>query len=184
MADAQAVYARLAAYNQKSKDRKQTQVLPETLEEAKQESEQEQADQKQQEQERKDSIEAAKEKQKLEQEKNVVKKQRLSFKPANIPTPGNITFPLLVVLLLLFFVQQINGKSRAEWFWSVVSGQASILPPNSILSAVQINSNQNNGNQGSNPPASTPTLPSGLGSLPAGSGSGVYSGPASYGDED
>lgn len=184
MADAQAVYTRLAAYNQKSKDRKKTQVLPETLEEAKEASDKEQAEEQQQKQERKESIAAAKEKQQIEQDKNVVKKQRLSFKPASIPAPGSITLPLLVVLLLLFFVQQINGKSRAEWFWDVLSGQASVLPANSILSAVQINSNQNNGTQGSNPPTTTPTLPSGLGSLPAGTGSGVYSGPASYGDDE
>lgn len=48
-----------------------------------------------------------------------------------IPDPGSITFPLLFLLLLLFFVQPVSGtkKTRAQWLWSVLTGPATLPLP-------------------------------------------------------
>lgn len=44
----------------------------------------------------------------------------------NLPQPGSIVFPLVVLLLLFFILIQVGGYSRIQWLWLVLSGQAQI----------------------------------------------------------
>jgi len=44
----------------------------------------------------------------------------------NVPTPGSIAFPLILLLLLFFILIQIGGYSRLGWLWLVLTGNAAV----------------------------------------------------------
>ncbi len=43
-----------------------------------------------------------------------------------IPTPGSIITPLILLLLFFFILVQINGYSRVQWFWQVITGASRV----------------------------------------------------------
>lgn len=43
----------------------------------------------------------------------------------NVPTPGSIMLPLILLLVFFFFLVPVNGSTRFTWLWLVISGDAS-----------------------------------------------------------
>lgn len=43
-----------------------------------------------------------------------------------LPTIGGILFPLLLVLLFWVLIIKVNGKSRWEWLWDTLTGNAAV----------------------------------------------------------
>lgn len=46
----------------------------------------------------------------------------------SVPTPGNIAFPLILLLLFFFILIQVNGSSRLGHLWRVIVGAERIGP--------------------------------------------------------
>lgn len=44
----------------------------------------------------------------------------------NIPHPGSILFPLVILLFFFFLLIQIGPYTRLGWFWQVITGNAQI----------------------------------------------------------
>jgi len=44
----------------------------------------------------------------------------------SLPTPGSLLFPLLVIILFWVLIIKTNGKSRWEWLWEVLTGNAAV----------------------------------------------------------
>jgi len=65
-----------------------------------------------------------------------------NLKIGNIPTPGSIVVPLVLLIVVFFILVQVNGFSRLGWLWLVVSGQAQVTTSDQ-----------------SGPPANTPPPP-------------------------
>lgn len=130
-----AVFDRLAAYTQKSKDRKsQPKPLTGTTDTGQPVPDNQTSAPKEEEKPPEEPKERAGGKE-AESRRDYTTPIRTRI--MRLPTPGSISLPFTVVLLLLFMVQQINGKSRAEWSWGVLTGQVSVLPANSIISGLQ-----------------------------------------------
>lgn len=45
---------------------------------------------------------------------------------ASLPAPGDIGFPLLILLVFFFLIIPIKGRSRAMWLWEVITGGARV----------------------------------------------------------
>ena len=45
---------------------------------------------------------------------------------AALPAPGDLGFPLLILLVFFFLIVPINGKTRAMWLWEVIVGNARV----------------------------------------------------------
>lgn len=45
-----------------------------------------------------------------------------------IPTPGDITFPLILLAVCFFILIQVNGYSRLSWLWLTLTGNAQVTP--------------------------------------------------------
>lgn len=43
-----------------------------------------------------------------------------------IPTPGSIMLPLVILLVFFFLLIPVNGHTRLQWLWLVVTGNADI----------------------------------------------------------
>lgn len=57
-----------------------------------------------------------------ESSKQVVKSADVSL--GKLPTPGQVVFPLIILLVLFLIIVQVAGHSRLEWLWMVITGQA------------------------------------------------------------
>lgn len=44
-----------------------------------------------------------------------------------IPTPGSIMLPLVILLVFFFLLIPVNGHTRLQWLWLVVTGNADIV---------------------------------------------------------
>lgn len=47
-------------------------------------------------------------------------------KIAGFPSPGSLAFPIVVLLIFFMILIRINGHSRMEWLWLVITGNAQI----------------------------------------------------------
>lgn len=45
---------------------------------------------------------------------------------ATVSTPGSIFLPIALLLLFFFLIIPVNGKTRAQWLWMALFGQARI----------------------------------------------------------
>lgn len=52
----------------------------------------------------------------------------------NLPTPGSIIFPLLVLIVIWIVVIPYNGKTRLSWLWDMLNGNAVLTGTNSNAS--------------------------------------------------
>lgn len=52
----------------------------------------------------------------------------------NIPTPGSIALPLILLLVFFFLLIPVNGHTRFTWLWLVVSGDASTAIASNVSS--------------------------------------------------
>lgn len=58
----------------------------------------------------------------------------------NIPTPGSLLFPFIVLMIFFFLLLPVNGHTRFVWLWLVLTGQAEIsggqeAPPSQVSGA-------------------------------------------------
>ena len=44
----------------------------------------------------------------------------------NLPTPGSLAFPLIILLVFFFLLIPVNGHTRFVWLWLAMTGQAEI----------------------------------------------------------
>jgi hypothetical protein len=54
--------------------------------------------------------------------------QKASWSLSSLGTPGGIGLLLLVILVLIFFLTDYHGRSRAEWIWLAFTKKAKIKP--------------------------------------------------------
>lgn len=52
---------------------------------------------------------------------------QIPAKALRLPTPGGLAFVLIVLILFWIFVLRSNGKSRFQWFWEVLTGNALVI---------------------------------------------------------
>jgi hypothetical protein len=75
----------------------------------------------------------------------------------NLPQPGSIVLPLVVLIVFFLLLIPVNGHTRFVWLWMVLSGNATIG---------QSSPNGSGGSGGSGGSASTPdAAPTGVGSV-------------------
>ena len=69
----------------------------------------------------------------------------------NIPTPGSLVFPLIILLVFFFLLVPVNGHTRIVWLWLVLTGNAEVSgaspQPNAPPEPLVVPSVQQNGNQ-------------------------------------
>lgn len=63
----------------------------------------------------------------------------------NLPTPASLVVPLLVIVLFWVLIIKVNGKSRWQWLWEVLTGNAVVAPGSSTTpgGALQAATNAN-----------------------------------------
>ena len=61
-----------------------------------------------------------------------VNPKKINWSLSSFNTPGGIGLILLVILIIIFFITDYNGKSRVEWVWLAITKKAKIKP--SIMS--------------------------------------------------
>lgn len=44
----------------------------------------------------------------------------------DIPTPGSLIFPLIILLVFFFLLVPVNGHTRIVWIWLVLTGNAEV----------------------------------------------------------
>lgn len=52
-----------------------------------------------------------------------------------LPTPGGITFPLLILLILLLVLRPVNGNPPLVWLWLVITRKARLIPETALPEA-------------------------------------------------
>lgn len=52
-----------------------------------------------------------------------------------LPTPGSLIFPTMVLLVFLLLIMKTNGKSRWEWLWEVMTGNATVQTSAAVSAA-------------------------------------------------
>lgn len=91
-----------------------------------------------------------------------------STRIANLPAPGTIATPLILLILFFFILIQYGGFSRLQWLWLVLTGNAYVLDAANATGNPQgslSNPNQGGNNSSGNQPIilpQQPTLPVGL----------------------
>lgn len=68
----------------------------------------------------------------------------------NIPTPGSIALPLILLLVFFFFLVPVNGHTRFTWLWLVISGDASTAIGGNVSSGVESRPNTSGNNTSGN----------------------------------
>lgn len=51
---------------------------------------------------------------------------KMTARIANVPDPGGLAFPLVTLFIFFMILIRINGHSRMEWLWLVLTGNAEI----------------------------------------------------------
>lgn len=95
-----------------------------------------------------------------------------NVKIGNVPTPGSISTPLILLCIFFFILIQFNGNTRAQWAWKVLTN-------NAFISASQGASSQSSSQQSSGPnyiPATTQPVPLEV-PVPSFSSNGFYGSP-------
>lgn len=62
----------------------------------------------------------------------------------NVPTPGSITLPLILLLVFFFLIVPVNGSTRFTWLWLVLSGDAGTSGSQGNISGPANNSSGSN----------------------------------------
>jgi len=73
-------------------------------------------------------------------------KEAAQVKIANVPTPGDIWFPLMLLILFFFILILYNGHTRLQWLWLVLTGNAGVGQNPGGSSSGNFGTNGNNGN--------------------------------------
>lgn len=86
------------------------------------------------------------------------------FRLEAAPMPGGLFLPIAVLFLFFLALLPINGQTRLQWLWSVVTGNASLPETESLSPSFGQGQGGNNGNPPFGPtpgPTSGPTSGSG-----------------------